>query len=277
MAVCVGCGLAVDANGVLQVDLDGDPGSGIHCDNNNGLSLQIQHTDSTCIDLVGNGTSASPLQANIDLADVNSALACDGSGLRVVLSGDACNGMRFSNGGLYAPCTDSYSCIMNSGAEGGFVPFGINTGGAGNFNIHAGCVDNACANCVGSRWQVCNPSPCCTMEGFITFIMYAGAINGISVGFDAEVHMEIQVNGGGFGITIPPTFQRLQNLSGNRSHIDMANHIEKNYIILGPGECGPDFQIRATINVFAGTATWAVGPSFEYYIHTTQTNCGCAG
>lgn len=273
MAICVGCGLTVNGFGVLEVDL-ADPGSGLLCTNATGLSLNIQKAAGSCVDLVGLGTSGSPLQANINLGDAPNFLTCDGDGLSVNVSGAACNGIRADGNSLYAPCPDSYVCAMNNSPP--FAPFGINSAGAGNFNIEAGCTDLACSNCVGNRWQVCNPSPCCIMEGFISVLMYGGQVNAASVGFHAEAHIEVQLNGGGFVGSAPPTFFRMINQGPGSETYDIANMEERNYLILGPNEC-IDFQARATINVFAGTATWLVGPNFEYYIHMTQTNCGCAG
>lgn len=266
MATCVGCGLTSSPAGLLEVQLR--PGGGISCDNSgdadDGLFLTpagpatVSTTGGDCTIISGNGAPGTPLRIDAEV------------------SGDVCNGISCRGNGLYAPCPDSYACIMNQGICGAFVPFAINTGGAGNFNLEACCADNPCSNCVGSRWQVCNPSPCCTMEGFISVLVYGGAITGPSVGFDAEAHVEVQYGGGGWTISTPPTYFRMQNLSGNRSHFDIANMEERNYLLLAPSEC-IDFQARITINVFAGSATWAAGPGFEYYVHTTQTNCGCSG
>lgn len=266
MAVCVGCGLAVDANGVLNVDLDGDPGSGIHCDNSAGLSLQIQHTDGSCVTLTGNGTTGSPLHSEIRLGGAPNGLLCGGDGLRVDRSEDGCNGLEIRANGLYAPCPDSVVEIMN--VTPAFAPFGINSGGAGNFNIPSGCS----SSCSGGYWHICNPL-CCQVAGFISCRVYVGAVTGASVGFDAEAHLEISINGGPFGGASPPTYIRMQNLNvNNQSYWDLANMEERNYLVLDPGAC-VDMQVQATINVFAGTATWATGPNFEYYVHLTQTGC----
>lgn len=274
-SICVGCGLTVNGFGILEVDL-ADPGSGLLCDNTTGLSLNIQKAAGSCVDLAGLGTTGSPLQANINLGDAPNFLTCDGDGLSVNISGAACNGIRAEGNNLYAPCPDSYACSLNVGPDVPFVPFGINTAGAAHFDVPAGCVDLACSNCVGSRWQVTNPSPCCTMEGFISALVYGGLITGASVGFDAAAYLMISINGGAFTTSNPPTFFRMTNQGPGTRNFDIANMEERNFLSLA-ASASLDIQIRVSIDVFAGTATWSTAPVFEYYVHMTQVNCGCAG
>ena len=282
MAVCVGCGLAVDTNGVLNVDLAddvaGDHHSGLDCNNTTGLSLAIQNADTDSIIINGNGTFSSPLSATVSV-DTQNSTSINWTGGRegtaalplqaqVTRSPDACNGLELRANGVWAKCPSSLVQIMN--VSPAFAPFGINSGGAGNFNIPSGCNNS----CNGGNWHICNPYNC-QISGFISIRAYMGAVSGASVGFDAEGHLEVSINGGGYTGASPGTFIRMQNLTvNNQSYWDLANMEERNFLILDPGAC-VDYQVQATINVFAGTATWSTGPNFEYYVHLTTTG-GCS-
>lgn len=266
MAICVGCGLDVNDSGVLEVDLaddtTGDGHSGIHCDNTAGLSLVVQHDGS----LTGNGTSAVPLRVNSVPPST------------IPISPDACNGLHARGNGLWAPCPQEYTCTQNVGFFGGAIPFGVNTGGDATFNLASQCGANVCSTCpagADGRITFCNPSPCCSVEGFWDVQAYGGAVDA-NPGFNATAELQISFNGGGFVGGSPATFIRMQNQGAGVERYDLSNMLERDYIILGASGC-VDLQARIQVHVFSGTGTWAVGPNFEFHFGPLVQVQGCCG
>lgn len=260
MAVCVGCGLEVNGSGVLVVDL-ADPGSGLACSDANGLSLNAQHINGSCVTMAGIGTSGSPLQANLDLGDAPNGLLCGGDGLRVDRSEDSCNGLEIRGNGLYAPSPDSIVTSASPGFVGGTIPFSVN----------ALCGTPPCSFNLGtaSATAFCNTT-CCTVEGFWQWIAYGGVLNNATADFEATGFLTVSIDGGGFGGT-PQTNKKYYG-DADKTVFELGGFQQKDYIAVAPGVCHT-INAQFTVLVSSGSATWAVGPQFESYVHLTQTGC----
>lgn len=279
-SICVGCGLDVNGSGVLVVDLDGaGTQSGLNCSDGAGLSTAINHTDGTCVTMTGLGTLGSPLHSELNLADANSALICDGTGLRVDVSEDACNGASIRGNGLYAPCPDSLVCSVNTGNQGG-LPVALNTGGGvpSFFNLLSNCTaPPSCATCVAAcgtnAIQICQNGVndiCCQTSGFWEIEAYGGVIS-TNPGFEATVFLRECLDGV-FADSQPLTNKKFFNSTGGVQIWELGSFLAKNFIVYNRGDCHT-FSAAITIAVTAGTGSWIVGPNFEFYFHFTQTGC----
>lgn len=270
MATCVGCGLTVNETGVLIVERNPDTtASGLECTDADGLSLNINHTDGTCVTTTGLGTAGSPLHAEINLADSSSGLACDGSGLRVVESADAYNGLDVRANGVFARCPSSlvyHSAVL--GYAGASFPVLMDAVGSAH--------DYSVVN-FGGPFTVTNPLPW-TVEGFWEFRAYGGWVSAIN-GFDGYAYLSSSIDGGAFNTAIPNTNFRMDNRGSGRTVVyEPSGMVEKNYIAFAPGQ-SYTFELRLTIHVTAGaassswldTANGGSDPTFEFYLHCTQT------
>lgn len=267
IAICVGCGLAVNGSGVLIVDRNPDSvASGLECTDTLGLSLAIQHTPGTCVTTTGLGTTVSPLNVDINLADANSGLICDGTGLRVVSSPDDFNNLDIRGNGLWSKCPSSLVYTSPTlGYAGAAFPVGLNTGGLGEFSV---------VN-FGGPFTVTNPFPW-NMEGFWEFRAYGGWVRANN-GFDGYAYVSSSIDGGAFGAAAPPTNFRMDNRgSGRTVDYEPSSLIDKNYIIFGANQ-SYTFELRTTIKCTAGTGNWldsATGgsnPLFEFYLLCSPT------
>lgn len=257
-SICVGCGLAVNGSGVLIVDRNPDSvASGIDCVDANGLSLAIQHTDGTCVTTTGLGTSGSPLHADINLADANSGLICDGTGLRVDTSEDACNGITIRGNGLYAPCPDGVITVANHGSPQATPPFIVGVNNTYNFNSLVVRITN---------------NTCCTVEGQIV-VRVGGLFGTAHPGFFGSSHIETSVTGGPpFTAAAPSTNKVIHNVTASNWSIDFNNTEEINYLTLGPGvfvDYIANFQLLANV----GVCDLSGSVDFEWNGILVQTGC----
>lgn len=272
MAICVGCGLDVNGSGVLEVDLDGDPGSGIHCDNTNGLSLQIQHANTDSLILSGNGTTASPLSGTISVDEQNSS-SINWTGGRegtaalpiqaqVTRSPDACNGIDLRGNGVYAPCPDSETGIDGHNSPQNGAAFTA-TGISNPFSTFG--------------WQsvivhICNPT-CCTVAGRISY--EAGGLEGdLQTGDAANSHLEVQTNGGAFASAQPSSTKWVHNTGSSPMRVDFNNMIETNWMILGPGEC-IDVRAQLILEILLGSQIQNLTNTVFFEIQWDLNQVGC--
>lgn len=265
MSICVGCGLKVDSGtGLLEVERR--PNGGIDCTNTgaatDGLFLDIWEADTATIDMVGNGTQADPIRANVITAGLTPLL----------ISGDACNGITNHGGQLYSPCPRSLAASNNmSGIGGGVIPFGI-TGPNNTYGRLSNCAvavpAGTCAAGGGTSQIVFTNPTCSTIEGFWEWICYGGVITGASSDFDATGILTTSINNGAYGEN-PQTNMKYYG-DADKTVFELGGYHAKNYNILGPGA---SFQVSAQFVIFVatGSATWAVEPNFEVYAHFTQT------
>lgn len=260
MAICVGCGLAVNGSGVLIVDRNPDSvGSGLDCSDSLGLSIAIQHTDGTCVTTTGLGTSGSPLHADINLADANSGLICDGTGLRVDVSEDACNGIAIRANGLYSPCPDGVITVANhTSPQSASLPFSaVGVNNTYNFNSLVVRITN---------------NTCCSVEGQIV-IRVGGLFGTAHPGFFGSSHIQTSVTGGPpFFDAAPSTNKVIHNVTASNWAVDFNNTEEINYLALGPGAF-VDYMANFLILANVGTIDLFGTVDFEWNGVLVQTGC----
>ena len=260
MAICVGCGLDVNEDGVLIVDLastsclsctDGNglavvtaPGGGLTC-TGSGLAISgagavgIVADDSATIDFSGDGSSGSHLSA------------------AVKRSTEACNGIRLDASGVFAYCPRSVVVSANVGFTGGAIPFGM-TGVNNTYNL--GTISGTTVTNNTDR----------ALSGFWGFYAYGGVITGASADFDATAFLTQSLDGGPLAST--PLSNTKYYGDADKTVFELGGFASKDFDVILPGVTRT-FNAQFTIFVATGTATWAVGPNFELYAHFTPTEC----
>lgn len=268
MAICVGCGLAVNGSGVLIVDRNPDTvASGIDCVDSLGLSLSIQHTDGTCVTTTGLGTAASPLRAEINIADSSSGLICDGTGLRTVASSDSCNGTTIRAGGIWSPAMCTTAGTASTGYAGAIFPVNLNVGGA-EYNIIN----------FGGPISIVNPLNC-EIKGRWDVQAFGGRVIA-QPGFYGYAFLVTNINGAGFGAASPLTFQSMDNRAsaggdpnGGVVEYYISRHHEENYIAI-PALGTVTIEAGIRVHVNTPIASWVDTPQFpgfEFHWHLTPT------
>lgn len=253
IGICLGCGLGVDDFGILEVKLR--PGGGIACDNSgdadDGLylsgsgSIGIVAEDSATIDFSGDGSSGSHLTASVKI------------------SGDACNGLTTgSDGKLYAHNV----CTKAGGLLTGYLgaTFPVSMTADAYYRIQND----------GGDLSVTNPLSC-EMIGIWDVQAYGGGVT-MDAGSDAHAFLETDTDGGGYGISTPETYFRMDNRSSSGpTDYNINNLWERNYVHFNAGETHT-LGAKVAIHITTGTATWydsgphgLAFPRFEFHWHFT--------
>lgn len=241
MAICIGCGLDINAiSGLLQVQTEA--GGGVICDPTNGLELQIQHVGS----LSGDGTSDSLLSP--------------------VASPDDCNSLQVRGNGLYVPCSDSSvgtSAVQLSPQSSG-LPQAVTDGGNYGYNN-----DNAF-----NSIHICNPT-CCGAAG-IVFISVSDVYYQAAQGSSGGAVLQINVDNGGFADMSPVPTTKFAN-NGTGDTVYAVNLNATYFLAFSPGQCH-DIQLNLEFHIGpAGVGshirTDSSGPKFVTRWTVSPTNC----
>ena len=261
MAVCVGCGLRVDANGVLNVRID--PNSCLYCDNTNGIGLTVaggggitctgsgiainaSTGDTSSIDMFGNGTVGSPIQGNVRISGTN------------------CNSISILGDGLFVPCADS-SIGLFSSSTGPFVQAVVGVNNTYDFPAT-------------TTATITNIS-CFTQVGFVEVKM--GGIEVIQApgGSFGQGSLMVNIDGGGFISAQPSTSHFVHNplptlidgVAAANMLGDCNNLEEQNLLVLGPG-ASATYQAQFRWFQNAGSGTVQGNASFETYWHMSNVS-----
>jgi hypothetical protein len=265
MAICVGCGLAIDGDtGLLVVDtgtcivcdsngvsLQVAPNSGVVC-TGSGISSDIHILDSTSIDLSGDGKNATPLSA------------------AVIKSPTSCNGLQLLGNGVWTPCVndvsgDSLNQISPQSPDFG-VPIPLTDGGTYDF-LNS---DNP------ASINICNTS-CCAVRGILTVQVgdiYVEALPG----FIGNGLLQVSIDGGGFITLFPSTRDTFTNPGSSNAFHDFRFFANLSLGPTAPGVCHTyQWRVRFSVQTAAGSnlRSDTAGPQFFTRWIAVQTGCTC--
>lgn len=182
------------------------------------------------------------------------------------ISGDDCNALVLHSGAYYAPCTDSNinTSAVQVSPQGSGLPQLVGDGG--NFGY---LNDNAFNNI-----HICNPT-CCNAGG-IVFIAVSDVYLQAAAGLTGGVHLEINVDNGGFNTMSPIPTMKFDN-NGTGDTVYAVNLNATYYLAFSSGQCH-DIQLNLEFNI--GTAgvgshirTDSTGPKFVTRWIVSPTGC----
>lgn len=261
IAVCVGCGLDVNEDGILVVER---ADASLNCNDDTGLS--------------------------VNLGDAPNGLVLGASGISVDIDEvSACNGVELRANGIFAACPDNIIGSDNVGGYGGGIVGlvdGLNADGGGddNFSLLSKCDGTPTSTCpVGTDGRIrIQNTLCCPVEGLWAVRVYGGEVAG-NPGFDAVAYLEVSIDAGAWTGAQPWTLVRMRNQGPGVQYYNLSGMSEQNYVGVIPA--GGYFEIQAAIiiHVSVGTAdptpgpvtagTWITEPMFEFYWQLNQTEC----
>jgi hypothetical protein len=200
------------------------------------------------------------LQLQIDPAG---GLTCGGAGLAVSettldpISPDACNGIVRRGNGLYAPCPQA-SANAHLWNPGAITPFTMSTGGDATFRWPS---DSA---------TIANTA-CCNVGGRVS-VRFGGLRVLAHNGFHAEAHLDVNINGGGFGAATPDTTLIIENHQGVDVNVALNGFLDENYLVVG-GSTSQTYAGQLTVVVIAGTGDVSGTPQCEINWVLPQVGC----
>jgi hypothetical protein len=193
-------------------------------------------------------------------------ITCGAAGLAVAIpavldpiSPDACNGVERRGNGLYVPCPDAVTgIIQNDSVNNDLLPLAVSG------------VNNTYTFSSGGGNTIANPL-CCDVSGIIA-IRAGGLYLEAADGFYGSCKLQINPNGVGLVDCSPDTTMVFENQSGSTVHTSFNNFVDENWISI---PAGGSITYAAALVVFVntGAGTLSGNIKFEYVLTLPQTEC----
>lgn len=182
-------------------------------------------------------------------------ISCSDAGLAVPagvtvpgVSPDACNGFQLRGNGYYASCPEAVS-FAHLWDPGAITPFTMSTAGDATFRWPS---DSAVID---------NSAGCRNVAGRVS-VRFGGLRVLAHDGFHAEAHLEVNINGGGFGAATPDTTLIIENHQGVDVNVALSGFLDENYLLVNNGTT-QTYAGQLVVIVLAGTGDVSGTPQCE--------------
>lgn len=193
-------------------------------------------------------------------------ITCEADGLTVTfpavadpaISGDACNGVVHRGDGLWSPCPDAVTgVIQNDSINNDLLPLGIAGDAVYTFTSGAGNT-------------IENPL-CCDVSGIIA-IRAGGLYLDAADGFYGTARLQINPDGAGLQECSPDTTMVFENQQGTNIHTAFNNFVDENVIVI-PAGGSITYAAALVVHAIAGSGTLSGTIKFEYVLTLPPSGC----